>query len=92
MCGESRCAIMQSLPEIFTSKQDAFAAHKANLPHMASAVLGPRHCWSLFSDAIHQEQNNTIINDKNPSSFGTLSPFGYNDPQTKGMKDIPSSS
>jgi hypothetical protein len=26
-------------------------------------------CWSLLSDAIHQEQSNTIVNDKRPSSF-----------------------
>ena len=49
-------------------------------------------CWSLFSDAIHQEQSNTIVNDKRSSSFETLSPFVYNDPKTKGVKGIPSSS
>jgi hypothetical protein len=51
---------------------------------------GGRQCWSLLSDAIHQEQSNTIVNDKRPSSFETLSPFGYNNSQTKGVKGEPS--
>jgi hypothetical protein len=53
---------------------------------------GGRQCWSLFSNASDQEQNNTIVNGKRPSSFESLFPFGYNDLQTKVMKDIPSSS
>jgi hypothetical protein len=51
---------------------------------MSSPEVGGK-CWSLFLDAIHQEQSNTIINDKKHLSFETLSPFGYNDPQTKGI-------
>jgi hypothetical protein len=45
----------------------------------------------LFSNAIYQEQGNTIVNGKRPSSFEALSPLGDNDLQTKVMKDIPSS-
>jgi hypothetical protein len=44
-----------------------------------------------FSDAIDQEQGNTIVNSQRPLSFEALSPLGYNDLQTKVMKDIPSS-
>jgi hypothetical protein len=47
-------------------------------------------CWSLFLNAIHQEEGNTIVNDKRPSSFEALYPLRYNDLQTKVMKDIPS--
>jgi hypothetical protein len=54
-------------------------------------IGGGCQCWSSFLDAIHQEQSNTIVNDKRPSSFETLSPSGYNDLQMKVMKDIPSS-
>jgi hypothetical protein len=50
------------------------------------------NCRSLLLDAIHQEQSNTIVNDKRLSSFETLSPFGYNDSQTKGVNGVPSSS
>jgi hypothetical protein len=46
----------------------------------------------LFSNAVNQEQGNTIVKDQGPSSSKTLSPFGYNDLWTKVMKDIPSSS
>jgi hypothetical protein len=46
----------------------------------------------LFSNAISQEQGNTIVNGQRPSSFEALFPFGYNDLQTKVMKGIPSSS
>jgi hypothetical protein len=40
----------------------------------------------LFSNAMDQEQGNTIVKD-----WGALSPFWYNDLQTKVMKDIASS-
>jgi hypothetical protein len=33
----------------------------------------------LFSNAINQEQGNTIVNGKRPSSFEALFPLGYND-------------
>jgi hypothetical protein len=46
----------------------------------------------LFSNATDQEQGNTIVNGKRPSSFEALFHFGYNDLQTKVMKDIASSS
>jgi hypothetical protein len=45
----------------------------------------------LFLNAMNQEQGNTSVNGQRPSSFETLSPFGYNDLRTKVMKDIPSS-
>jgi hypothetical protein len=45
----------------------------------------------LFSNAINQEQGNTIVNGQRPSSFEALFPLEYNDIQTKDMKDIPSS-
>jgi hypothetical protein len=45
----------------------------------------------LFSNAIDQEQGNTIINYYGPSSSEALSLNGYNDHQMKVKKDIPSS-
>jgi hypothetical protein len=45
----------------------------------------------LFSNVVHQEQGNTIVNYYRPSSFEALSPHGYNVHQTKVKKDIPSS-
>jgi hypothetical protein len=45
----------------------------------------------FFSNAMNQEQGNTNVNGQRPSSFDALSPLGYNDPQMKVMKDIPSS-
>jgi hypothetical protein len=47
---------------------------------------------SLLSDALRQKQSNIVVNNKRPSSFETLSPFGYNDSHTKGVKGAPSSS
>jgi hypothetical protein len=46
----------------------------------------------LFSNATDQEQGNTIVNGKRPSSFKELFPLGYNDLQMKVMKDVASSS
>jgi hypothetical protein len=45
----------------------------------------------LFSNAVNQEQGNTIVNYYGPSSSEVLSPHGYNDHQTKVKKGIPSS-
>jgi hypothetical protein len=45
----------------------------------------------LFSNAVNQEQGNTIVNYYGPSSSKTLSPHGYNAHHTKVKKDIPSS-
>jgi hypothetical protein len=44
----------------------------------------------LFSNVVNQEQDNTILKDKGPSSSEALSPHGYNAHQTKVKKDIPS--
>jgi hypothetical protein len=55
-------------------------------------ILCQPKCWYLFLNATDQEQDNTIVNGKRPSSSQTLFPFGYNDLQTKVMKDVPSSS
>jgi hypothetical protein len=45
----------------------------------------------LFSNTVSQEQGNTIVNCKRPSSSEALYPHGYNTHQTKIQKDIPSS-
>jgi hypothetical protein len=45
----------------------------------------------LFSNAVDQEQDNTIVNYYIPSSSEALSPHGYNAYRTKVKKDIPSS-
>ena len=45
----------------------------------------------LFSNVVNQEQDNTIIKGQGPSSSEVLYPIGYNDLQTKVMKDKPSS-
>jgi hypothetical protein len=43
---------------------------------------------SRFDDSL---SSNTIVNGKRPLSFEALFPLGYNDLQTKVMKDTPSS-
>jgi hypothetical protein len=45
----------------------------------------------LFSNVVNQEQGNTIVEGQGPTSSEALSPFGYNDLQTKVIKDTPSS-
>jgi hypothetical protein len=39
--------------------------HRGNLGHctLHDEDCHDHACWSLFSDAIHQEQSNTIVND-----------------------------
>jgi hypothetical protein len=44
----------------------------------------------LFSNAVNQEQGNTIVKGQGPLSSEVLSPLGYNNLQTKVMKDMPS--
>jgi hypothetical protein len=44
----------------------------------------------LFSNDVSQEQGNKIVKGQGPSSSKALSPLGYNDLQTKVMKDMPS--
>jgi hypothetical protein len=44
----------------------------------------------LFSNVVNQKQGNTIVKSQGPSSLGALYPLGYNDLQTKVMKDMPS--
>jgi hypothetical protein len=44
----------------------------------------------LFSNAVNQEQGNTIVKDKRPSSSEALFPLGFNVHRTKVMKDMPS--
>jgi hypothetical protein len=56
------------------------------------ALLGPMTpVVHLFSNPVNQEQGNTIIKGQVPSSSEALSPLGYNDLDTKVMKDMPSS-
>jgi hypothetical protein len=57
---------------------------------MSSPEVGA-NVGDSFSNAMNQEQGNTNVNDQIPSSFDVGSPLGYSDPQTKVMKDIPSS-
>jgi hypothetical protein len=64
-----------------------FQEHNHIIDIERNAVVG-----HLFSNAVNQEQGNTIVNDKGPSSSKTLSPFGYNNLRMNVMKDIPSSS
>jgi hypothetical protein len=45
----------------------------------------------LFSNAVNQEQGNTIVDCYGSSSSEALSPHRYNAHQTKVNKDIPSS-
>jgi hypothetical protein len=45
----------------------------------------------FFSNVVNQEQGNTIVKGQGPSSLKELSPLGYNDLQTKVMKDMHSS-
>jgi hypothetical protein len=41
----------------------------------------------LFSNAVSQEQGNTIVNRYRPSSPEALFPYGYNASRTKVKKD-----
>jgi hypothetical protein len=45
----------------------------------------------FFSNAVNQEQGNTIVKYWELSSYEASSPFGYDDLWTKVMKDVPSS-
>jgi hypothetical protein len=44
----------------------------------------------LFSNAVNQEQGNTIVKGQGPSSSEVLSSLGYNNLQMKVMKDMSS--
>jgi hypothetical protein len=54
-------------------------------------LLGSLCVGHLFSNAVSQEQGNTIVNYNRPSSSEVLSPHRYNTHQMKVEKDIPSS-
>jgi hypothetical protein len=64
-------------------------------------MLAEGGCWSLsevginvghlFSNVVNQEQGNTIVKGQRPSSSETLFAPGYNDLQTKVLKDTLSS-
>jgi hypothetical protein len=60
----------------------------ANLP-----TYGISACWGLVLKCyeLRTRQHKRRLNDKCPSSFEALFPFGYNNLRTKVMKDIPSS-
>jgi hypothetical protein len=45
----------------------------------------------VFSNAMNQEQDNTIVKDKGPSSSEALFPLGFNGHRTKVTKDMHSS-
>jgi hypothetical protein len=49
------------------------------------AVVG-----NLFSNVVNQEQANRTVKGQRPSYSEVLSPFGYNNLQTKVMKDMTS--
>jgi hypothetical protein len=49
-----------------------------------------RSVGHLFSNVVNQDQVNTILKGQGPSSSEALSPFRYNNLQTKVMKDMPS--
>jgi hypothetical protein len=53
--------------------------------------LGGLHVDHLFSNAVDQEQGNTIVNYYGPSSSEALSSHGNNAHQTKVKNDLPSS-
>jgi hypothetical protein len=52
---------------------------------MISPAVGT-NVGHLFSNAINQEQGNTIVNGRSPSSFEALSPLGYNDLLDEGRE------
>jgi hypothetical protein len=54
---------------------------------------GGRQCWGLVLKCYElRTRQHKTLNINAPSSFEALFPLGYNDLQTKVMKDIPSSS
>jgi hypothetical protein len=53
---------------------------------------GGRQCWGLVLKCYElRTRQHKMLNVNVPSSFEALFPLGYNDLQTKVMKDIPSS-
>jgi hypothetical protein len=44
---KSRSLLMRSIPEILTSSGGTFVVHKADHPHLASTMVGPRHSGPL---------------------------------------------
>jgi hypothetical protein len=61
------------------------------LRHLSWNNSGGSAIGNLFSNAIYQEQGNTIVNHYRPSSSESLFPHGHNAHQKKVKKDIPSS-
>jgi hypothetical protein len=57
--------------------------------HLSSPEVGS-NVGHLFSNVVNQEQGNTIVKGQGSSSSKVLFPLGYNDLQTKVMKDMPS--
>jgi hypothetical protein len=54
--------------------------------YLATTFAGFVSYGHLFSNAMNQEQGNTIVKCQGPSSSKALSPLGYNDLQTKVIK------
>jgi hypothetical protein len=57
--------------------------------HLSSPEVGS-NVGHLFSNVVNQEQGNTIVKGQGSSSSEVLFSLGYNDLQTKVMKDMPS--
>jgi hypothetical protein len=57
--------------QIFMAEEDVYKT-----TFCCPGFVGVGH---LFSNAVNQEQDNTLVKHKGPSSFEALSPFGYND-------------
>jgi hypothetical protein len=56
-------------------------------------TVGGHQCWGLVLKCYElRTRQHKMLMVKSPSSFEALFPLGYNDLQTKVMKDIPSSS
>jgi hypothetical protein len=57
-------ATMGSVEElILKTTSEQTEAEIADVPECPTEAKAKTACWSLFSDAVHQEQSNTIVND-----------------------------
>jgi hypothetical protein len=74
---------------IFKSVSHTEASWRRTFGHLIQTASAESR---FFPEDLRRRSIDPTISGQNPSSFETLFPLGYNDLQTKVMKDVPSSS
>jgi hypothetical protein len=88
--GSSSCSAAAPVAEAFFGSMTKVSACRRWSKEFTG---GGRQCWSLVLKCYElRTRQHKMLNVNAPSSFEALFPIGYNDLQTKVMKDIPSSS